>query len=217
MPAPSEEKADWPWKPPQLANARPVLVADTQLLGRYESPGMTDERYLVRRADGQVILLTFVLYVIVTDLAQNYDLEHVAFDISERLGQTVDATTVAEVIDIRLKPMGILASPEKVPARQSPVLSLTMKGTLVPPRVVRFLSRVFRPLYWPVTVVCALVLLVVADYHTFFVVGVSDALAQMQIKPLSILPVFGLVVVSTVFHEIGHATACAYGGASRVV
>ena len=26
------------------------------------------------------------------------------------------------------------------------------------------------------------------------------------------LPVFGLVVVATLFHEIGHATACAYGG-----
>ena len=46
---------------PVIATSTPVPMLDAQLLGRYESSGMADERYLVRRRDGQVILLTLIL------------------------------------------------------------------------------------------------------------------------------------------------------------
>jgi putative peptide zinc metalloprotease protein len=197
-----------------LRKSTPTLSAQTQLLGRYESPGMTDERYLLRRSDGQIILLTMVLYVIASGLEEHHDLERVARDISARLGQPVTVDTVAQVIDAKIKPLGILdnqiiSAPVK---RQVPLLSLTMRGVLVPPGAVRFLTRLLLPLYWPATVALALIALGMADYYTFGLHGVSSGFSEVANKPVLFLPVFGLVVLATLFHEIGHATACAYGG-----
>ena len=141
-----------------LRQSTPALSVETKLLGRYESPGMTDERFLVRRSDGQVILLTLILYVITTGLDEHHNLEQVAHDVSERIGKTVSVYSVAEVIDIKLKPLGILAAHEPVHVEvKAPLLSLTMRGVLVPRRAVHRLARLFRPLYWPASVVVALV------------------------------------------------------------
>ena len=197
-----------------LVGAVPALSEDTALLGRYESPGMTDERYLVRRSDGQVILLTLILYLIASGLGEHHDLEQIAQNLSDHLGKPVTADVVSEVIAIKIRPLGILSDQAiSVPHRDSaPLLSLTMRGVLVPAGAVRKLARLFRPLYWPMGVLSALVSLALSDYYIFRLHGVSSAFSAIANKPVLFLPVFGLVVLATLFHEIGHATACAYGG-----
>lgn len=179
---------------------------------------MVDERYLVRRADGQVILLTLALYLIISGLKENHSLDRVARDVSQQLGQPVTKDVVTQVINVKIKPLGILHDPSVVLVAtasveaERPLLSLTMRGTLVPPRVVRALTWLFHPLYWPFIISSALCSLLVADYYVLFVNGVSEELTQIQNQPILILPTFGILVASMVFHEIGHATACAYGG-----
>jgi putative peptide zinc metalloprotease protein len=192
-------------------------VLNAALLGRYESDGMTDERYLVRRRDGQVILLTLILYTIASKLDGHHDLEHVAADVSEHIGQPVDVDVISQVIDTKLKPLGIIAIPGEIaPAvpmvRADPVLSLTLKGTLLPARAVRTAARYLLPLYWSMVVLVALEAFVVADVWTFAVHGVSNSFAELTATPILFLPVLGLVVAASAFHELGHATACRKGG-----
>jgi putative peptide zinc metalloprotease protein len=196
-----------------LRHSSPTLSEKTKLLGRYESPGLTDERYLIQRSDGQVILLTAVLYLIASGLDEHHDLERVARDISERLGETISVSTIAQVIDAKIKPLGILGA-QDVPTvvSRAPLLSLTMRGVLVPARAVHWLTRIFRPLYWPVSVMGVLLALGVSDWFTFHIHGVSSAFNAIANKPVLFLPTFGLVILATLLHEIGHATACAYGG-----
>src|SRR5439155_10497191 len=63
--------------------------------------------------------------------------------------------------------------------------------------------------------VVALVLggLVVLDVWLFGYHGVAQSLRAVLYDPLFILLMIGLVILSAAFHECGHATACAYGGA----
>lgn len=194
-----------------LRQSTPSLSTQTQLLGRYESPGLSDERFLIRRSDGQVILLTLVLYLITCDLAQGANLEQVARDVSERLGRAVSVEGISQVIESKIRPLGIMEGQNLAPAQKAPLLSLTLRGVLVPGSAVRRLARFFRPLYWPVVVVAALVSLVVSDLY-LFTHGISGAFTAIANRPVLFLPTFGLVIAGTLWHEIGHATACAYGG-----
>jgi putative peptide zinc metalloprotease protein len=54
---------------------------------------------------------------------------------------------------------------------------------------------------------------VTLDVWLFGYHGVAQSLRQTLYDPLFILLMLGLVVLSAAFHEIGHATACRYGGA----
>ena len=197
----------------QLRRSTPALNEQTELLGRYESPGMTDERYLIKRSDGQIVLLTLVLYVIATGMEERHDLETIAANVSDRLGARVSVEAIAQVIDVKLKPLGIMSGQTvTVAKRQAPLLSLTLRGTLVPAGIVRKLAALFRPLYWIPSVLAALCALGLADWYVFRSHGISSAFTAIGDKPVLFLPVFGLVIAATLFHEIGHATACAYGG-----
>jgi putative peptide zinc metalloprotease protein len=62
-------------------------------------------------------------------------------------------------------------------------------------------------------VVAVLAGLVAADGWLFFRHGVAQAVRQSVYHPGLFLPLFGGVVLAAAFHEIGHATACRYGGA----
>ena len=55
--------------------------------------------------------------------------------------------------------------------------------------------------------------LVAADWWIFFHVGVAQALRQVIYHPGLFLPLLAAVTLSAAFHEIGHASACRYGGA----
>src|SRR5213079_2464096 len=51
------------------------------------------------------------------------------------------------------------------------------------------------------------------DVWLFVFHGVAQSLRQTLYDPLFILLLLALVATSAAFHECGHATACAYGGA----
>ena len=55
--------------------------------------------------------------------------------------------------------------------------------------------------------------LVALDVWLFFVHGVAPGLRTALYDPVILIMVFGFVVLATAFHELGHATACRYGGA----
>jgi putative peptide zinc metalloprotease protein len=136
--------------------------------------------------------------------------------VSKRFGRGLDGDGVRMLAEEKLRPLGVLAqadgsSPEL--KRADPLLALKLRTGVVPERVVNAITVLFRPLYFPPVVLAVLAAFVALDAWLFVVHGIAQSLRQTLYDPLFILLLLGLVVVSAAFHECGHATACAYGGA----
>src|SRR5207342_753178 len=98
------------------------------------------------------------------------------------------------------------------PVRARPLLALTLKATLLPAHRTQVVARMLRPMYWPPVVVVALVALVIADVALVVGGDFWRAVTEVLATPTTALLIYGLLVVSAVVHEVGHAVACRYGG-----
>src|SRR5207302_2649573 len=62
-------------------------------------------------------------------------------------------------------------------------------------------------------VLVILAVVAIFDRWLFLDHGLARATQQVLLNPTLALAIFGLTVASTALHELGHATACRYGGA----
>jgi putative peptide zinc metalloprotease protein len=193
----------------------PRLADGVELLGEYKGSGYSQPPSLVRRADGQVIQMSPLLYRVACRIDGSRDPAAVAELVSADLGRSLNADQVRYLITAKLLPLGVLAA-EGVPAalpKVNPLLALRARGTMLPERAVDVLAGLLRSLFrWPV-VVAVVSSVVAVDYWLFAVHGLGDGLRQVLRDPVDLLVVLGLTVVSAAFHECGHATGCRYGGA----
>src|ERR687887_400925 len=88
--------------------AAPRLADGLELIGQSEGSGLKETPYLVRRADGQVIQLPELLYLVVESL-DGGDLERAAERVSEASGRGVSADDVQYLVDEKLRPLGLIA------------------------------------------------------------------------------------------------------------
>src|SRR5215212_8579365 len=201
--------------PPSPAQAPPRLAAGIELIGRYEDSGFKQAPYLVRRADGQVIQLPHLLYAVAEEVDGRRHHEEIAARVTQAFGRGLDAEAVRFLIDEKLRPLGIVADPggtRQLP-KADPLLALKFRTAVVPERLVHAITSAFRPLFWAPVVAAVVAGMVALDGWLFFVHGVSQSLRAAIYQPIMLVVLFGGVVVATVLHEIGHATACRYGGA----
>jgi putative peptide zinc metalloprotease protein len=98
-------------------------------------------------------------------------------------------------------------------AKVDPLLALKFRAAVVPDSAVRSLTTVFRPLFLPPVMALVVLGLLGLDGWLFFAHGVSQSVRHILYAPALMLMLLGGVVLATAFHEIGHATACRYGGA----
>ena len=193
------------------------LEEGTELLGRYESSGLTDAQYLVRRNDGQVIQVTALLFAVASCLDGDGDLERVASRAGAFARCDLSAENVAYLIETKLVPIGVVAGAGACTAAPcaTPLLGLRLRFGVVPERVHRALTMALRPLFRPAVVMAGLVGLVMLDvWLVAHGSQVVDAGRQVLFHPQLMLLISGLAVASAAFHEIGHATAARYGGAT---
>ncbi|HEY2281321.1 MAG TPA: discoidin domain-containing protein, partial [Streptosporangiaceae bacterium] len=125
---------------------------------------------------------------------------------------------VEYLVDRKLAPLGLLARADDAPGPAKPgwdqgVLTLRFRCTLIPEAGVQFFARLFRPLFAPPVVVVALGALVAFDTWLVHTGQLDSAFADVLIHPVLLLLILALTLLSTLFHECGHAAACRYGGA----
>jgi putative peptide zinc metalloprotease protein len=186
------------------------------MLGRDPASGYKDGRYLVRRADGQVAQLSELLYLILQN-ADGDPLVELAERVSTKYGRAVTAEALRTLADAKLRPLGLVADgrgPDGPMPRSRPLLSLAGRGVLLPAHVVQRVAGALSPLCATPTVVSALLAVLVLDVVVARRGGVLTALAGVLANPAAVLVVICLTLVSTLFHEIGHATACRRSGAA---
>jgi putative peptide zinc metalloprotease protein len=201
---------------PALTTATPRPSAGLELLGEFKGSGFREPQYLVRRADGQVIQLSRLLYAVVQSADGRRDLEAIAAAVSRDTGRGVHAEHVRFLVEKRLRPLGVLVGSEEStskPRRADPLLALKFRFALVPARAVQWVAAQFGALFLPPIVALEAVFALAFAVWLFFVHGIGAPLLVLVYHPSFILIASGLAVLSAVFHEIGHATACRYGGA----
>ncbi len=201
------------------------LAEGTELVGAYADSGYQEPKYLVCRADGQVMQLPELLYRVAESL-DGHTAGEVAADLSTRLGRELTAEDVLYLVDERLRPVGLIA-PEAAeagdveaappPVRADPLLGLRYRVDLVPERVARRIAVLFGPLFlrpvW-VAAVAAFVAVDVAILAQGDLVGrLTASVTEFVHRPGLTLLLLALVLLSGAFHECGHTAACRFGGA----
>ena len=194
----------------------PRLAEGVELLGEFEDSGFEDPPHLARRADGQVIQLTELLHLVAEAADGERDEAQIAEVVSEGFGRAVSSDNVRFLVEKKLRPLGVLAAADGSSPRlrkADPLLALKYRTALVPAPAVQRLARVFGWLFSPVVLLLALGALATFDVWLLLEHGVAASLRAALYEPVIMLGLFAAVIAATAWHEIGHATACRYGGA----
>ena len=194
----------------------PQLGAGVELLGPYQGSGFKEQRFLIRRPDGQIVQLPPLLYHVVEGAAEGRDYSAIAENVGAAISRKVSADDVRFMVDEKLRPLGLVGDGEDEPEPSTPkagLLSLKYKSALVPPPVVRVIAATFMPLFAPPVILAVLGATVALDVWLFEVHGLAQGLRGALYQPGMLLLLLALVALSAAFHECGHAAATRYGGA----
>jgi putative peptide zinc metalloprotease protein len=194
----------------------PRLAEGVELLGQMKGSGYKEPPFMARRSDGQMVQLAPILHLVAERADGRRSYEQIGQEVSEIVGRGLDADGVRMLVEEKLRPLGVLATADgsspKV-EKQDQFLALKLKTALIPPRVVRAITWVFRPFFWPPVVLAVLAGFVAFDIWFFFSHGAAESMRQLLYQPLYLILTFAFIILAAAFHETGHATGCRYGGA----
>jgi putative peptide zinc metalloprotease protein len=192
----------------------PAPAPGLELLGPLGGSGYRRPQALVRRADGQTVQLTPVLYALLDLVDGQRGPADLADALSERIGKRAEPADVEQLL-AQLRPLGLLEGPEAESApKPQPLLGLRLRYVITDPVVTRRITAPFTWLFSPAVVVPVLVGFVAVCWFVLVEKGLASATRQAFLEPEKLLAVFALTVASAGFHEFGHAAACRRGGAT---
>lgn len=195
----------------------PALADGVQLLGPAEGSGYREPPALVRRADGQTLQLTRLLYLVLEAADGTRDLEGIARHVSEGSGRLVSADNVRTLMDTQLLPMGLLrladgTQPEV--RKANPLLGLRFRYIVSDPQRTRRITAPFAVLFNPLIVVAVTAAFLAACWWVLMVKGLGSATHEAFAQPALLLLILAVTILSAGFHEFGHAAATRKGGAT---
>ena len=193
----------------------PARADGIELLGESKGSGYRTPQALVRRADGQVLQLTPLLYLVLEALDGTRDEHAVAAEVSRRYGRTLDPDDALMLVRKKLQPLGLvtLADGSQPTVRKAnPLLALRFRYVVSDPERTRRLTGPFAVLFAPWLVAAVTVAFAVVSYWVLFHKGLASAAHDAFASPGMVLAVFGITVISAGFHEFGHAAALRRGG-----
>lgn len=188
-------------------------------LGPVEGSGLKDRSYLLQRGDGQIVQLSELLQLVMATVSPEKSADELARDVSDAYGRELSVSGLLHLIDTRLAPMGLVHDADAdladavTPPRANPLLALRLRGTLLPEKAVNTLALILAPLYWRPVVAAVLAGLAAVDILVLAKGDFLASLEQVLLTPALLLGIFAMLTVGAVIHELGHATACRYGGA----
>lgn len=186
-------------------------------LGPVQGSAMLSPHYLVRRADGQVVQLSELLHLVVRELSPERTDEEVVAAVSAEYGRQLTPAGLQHLLHTRLAPLGLIEDADHpvqaaLPTAR-PLLSLSLRGTILPPGAVQAAARVLRWLFLPPIVVATLAAWLVLDLVLILEGDLLAAFQALLASPGRLLWLYALLTAGALFHELGHAAACRYGGA----
>jgi putative peptide zinc metalloprotease protein len=200
---------------PALHPDIPVRAAGVELLGELDGSGYREPPFLARRADGQTIQLTSLLYRVLEAIDGRRDLDGIAAAVSARIGKQASRDDVGFLIDEKLRPLGLLRCPdgsEPEVQKANPLLALRWRVVLSDERTTRRVTAPFAPLFAAPIVLGVIALFGGTVGWLLFSEGVAGATRRVLYSPGLVVLTFALAAASAGFHEFGHAAALRYSG-----
>jgi putative peptide zinc metalloprotease protein len=196
--------------------ATPALASGVELLGEVEGSGYRRSPSLVRRADGQTIQITPLLYRLLELVDGSRGHEELADELGRRVGKQATADDVRYLLEEKVRPLGLLrgddgAEPEV--EKSNPLLGLRFKYVVSNPRITSRIAAPFAALLHPVPIAAVTLAFLVLTWWIAFEQGLASAVRQALYQPQFLLLALVLTLLSAGFHELGHAAACRYSGA----
>ncbi|WP_082699396.1 hypothetical protein [Arthrobacter sp. EPSL27] len=195
----------------------PALADGVQLLGATQGSGYREPPALVRRADGQTLQLTPLLYQVLEAVDGSRGPEEIASHASAGSGRLISAENVQTLIDKQLLPLGLLrladgSQPEV--RKADPLLGMKLRYTVTDPERTRRITAPFAVLFSPLIVVLVTVAFLASCWWVLMVKGLASATHEAFANPGLVLLILAVTVLSAGFHEFGHAAAARRGGAT---
>jgi putative peptide zinc metalloprotease protein len=162
-----------------------------------------------------VVQVSPLLYAIASRM-DGRDLVAIADSVASSLNLRITSEHIAYVAEHKLAPLGVVADRDGSTAsleRVDALLALKFRAGVLPERAVYALAGLLRPLFLPAVAIGTLAALAAFDVWFATSHGIGAGLRVVLHRPVLGLALFGLVMISLVFHECGHAAACRYGGA----
>jgi putative peptide zinc metalloprotease protein len=203
--------------PGPFAQSVPRLCGPCEFLGEYRGSGYTTPQFLVRRDDGRMVQLTGLLYALGEQIDGRRGSASIAGTLSERLDREITDENVAYLVANKLEPLGIATfDPKAADSRTAPdlLLRLRAKRVILPARVVRPLARGFRHLFHLPIVLAIVAFFLYFDAWLLISGQLSTGARDLLLHPAHALLVVLVVYAGALFHELGHAGACSFGGAT---
>ncbi|MGH3505674.1 MAG: hypothetical protein ACRDO2_00550 [Nocardioidaceae bacterium] len=195
----------------------PTRAAGVTLIGEIAGSGYRTAPALVRRADGQMIQLTPLLYLVLEAIDGQRAPDEIAKTVSAAYGRSVSARNIETLVDEKLRPLGVVRladGSEPQVQKSSPLLALRFKYAVTDPRRTQQLTRPFALLFRPLPVVLLVGAFLYTSWWLLFEKGLASATHEAFHQPGLLLLIFAVTVLSAGFHEFGHASAARYGGST---
>ena len=199
---------------------RPALSQNVQLVGEMPETGFTDRQWLVQR-DGRFIQLTELLYRIAEHANGDRTLEEIAARVTDATVWVVTAADVRQLLRTKLIPSGLVAATNRrvvssvraaSPADAPSPLAMNLRVPLLGRRAIDPIAARLQVFFAPPVLVPVLVVLAVAHGWLYLGHGAADSIGAALYTPGALLGALAIMLVSGVFHELGHASALRYGG-----
>src|SRR3954467_5416067 len=193
----------------------PALVSGTQLLGVQPGSGYVTPPQLVRRADGQILHVTPLLYAVLEAVDGERSIDRIARLVSATAHRELHPDDIEMLVEEKLRPLGLVLGRDGTHPplqRANPLLALRARYVVSKPEVTRRVTAPFALLFNPVLVVAATVVFAAVAFWVLFEKGLASAAYAAFRRPGLLLAVFAITVVSAGFHEFGHAAALRRGG-----
>ncbi|AXJ08443.1 hypothetical protein [Arthrobacter sp. PM3] len=195
----------------------PVRAAGVELIGEAKGSGYKEAPSLVRRADGQTIQLTRLLYLVLEAVDGRRGPEEIADRVTSGFGRLVNAENVRTLIDSQLLPLGLLRladGSEPAVKKSNPLLGMRFRYSVTDPERTRKLTAPFAALFNPLLVVAVTAAFLATCWWVLMVKGLASATHEAFANPGLVLLILVVTVFSAGFHEFGHAAAARRGGAT---
>ncbi len=199
---------------------RPQLAPNIVLAGEMQDGAYEQKQWLVQR-DGQFVQLTELLYRVIEQVDGSHTADDIAAGVSKTVNRSVSADNVRQLLSQKLVPLGLVAradgsvveqqAPASGPGSRSP-LQINMRVRALNPGLINPFTAVLQHLYWPPVIIVMLVISAAAQVYVFFIHGIASSVHQVLYTPALMFAVLGAIIVGTIWHEFGHASALRYGG-----
>src|SRR5687767_10375236 len=94
---------------PTDTSLSPRLADGIELVGEYEGSGYKEPHFLARRADGQVVQLTELLFRVADACDGECSWDEIAERVSDQYGKAVTADQIQYLVREKLRPLGLVA------------------------------------------------------------------------------------------------------------